>query len=177
MTANMTTGRVRRESTVCVRSVKATLAATVLAGIIGTLCVARVAAAEPAPLTHADFAGRWLSKREELTLDIARCGKDWCGVVVTGNACGSTGLRVSEKSEDAQYQTGKNRELTGRLQLAASTEPYGVRAMLTRDDGGALVLHIGGHTGGYSPVRRTYDYNEVFARIGDAACAPNPKTS
>jgi hypothetical protein len=136
-----------------------------------------MALAEPAALTPADFAGRWVSKAGQLTLDISRCGEDWCGVVVANNACGHTALRVAESPEDAVDQTDKSRELVGRLQLAANTEAYGVRATLTRD-GGAMTLFIAGHSGGtFAAFRRTYDYNQLLVRAGDAACSPNPKLS
>jgi hypothetical protein len=137
-----------------------------------------MALADPTPLTPADFAGRWVSTEKKLTLDISRCGENWCGVIVANNSCGHTALRVAESAEDAIYQRDKNRELVGRLQLAANTEAYGVRAMLTRDDGGAKTLFIAGHTGGtFSAFRRNYDYNELLVRAGDPVCSPNPKLS
>ena len=170
--------RGRREPIACARSIKAVLVGAALASMIGALCVARVAQAEPAPLTSADFTGRWVSKERKLTLDISRCGKDWCGIVVANNACGHTALRVAESPEDAIYQTDKTRELVGRLQLAANTEPYGVRTVLTREAGGTMTLFIAGHTGGiFSAIRRSYDYNQLLVREGDAACSPNPKLS
>lgn len=153
-------------------------AAVLMLASIAAICVAPVARAEPAALTSADFAGRWTSVRKTLTLDVSRCEKGFCGVIVTNGACGYTGLRIGEDAKDAQYQTAKNRELTGRLQLAANTASYGVRAMLTHNESGALTLYINGHTGGaFSAIRRSYDYNEMLARAGDAACAPDPKTS
>jgi hypothetical protein len=145
---------------------------------IAAICVAPVARAEPAALTSTDFAGRWVSADKKLTLDVSRCGNSFCGVVVANGVCAFTGLRLSEQAKNAQYQTAKNREIAGQLRLAANTQPYGVRAMLTRDDSGALTLYIGGHTGGvFSPIRRSYDYSATFARAGDAACSPDAKTS
>lgn len=170
--------RGRREPIACARSIKGMLVGATLASMIGALCVARVAQAEPAPLTRADFAGRWVSKEASLTLDITRCGKGWCGVLVTNKSCGHTALRLAESPEDAIHQTDKTRELVGRLQLAANTEPYGVRTVLTRDDGGTMTLHIAGHTGGiFSAIRRSYDYNQLLVREGDGACSPNPRLS
>jgi hypothetical protein len=178
MTAKAISARDGREPIGCVRSAKAVLARSVLATMVGTLCVARMALAEPAALTPADFAGRWVAKDASLTLDMSRCGKGWCGVVVANNSCGHTALRVAESPEDAAYQTDKNRELVGRLQLAANTEAYGVRAMLTRDDGGAMTLFIAGHSGGtFSAVRRIYDYRNLLVRQGEPVCSPNPKLS
>jgi hypothetical protein len=146
---------------------------------IAAICVAPVAAAEPAALTSADFAGRWVSADKKLTLDMSRCGDSFCGVVVASGACGHTALRVGEDAKGAPYPIPlKNPELTGQLQLAANTEPYGVRAMLTHNESGALTLYISGHTGGaFSPIRRSYDYSQMLARTGDSACTPNPKTS
>lgn len=154
------------------------LGAAIIATMFGTLCVARMALADPAPLQPADFEGRWVSKQKKFTIDISRCGEGWCGVIVANNSCGHTALRVAESPEYAMYQMGMNRELVGRLQLAANTEPYGVRAMLTREDGGAKTLFIAGHTGGtFAAMRRNYDYKELLVRDGDATCSPDPKLS
>ena len=153
-------------------------AAMLMLASIATICVAPVARAEPAAPTSADFAGRWTSARSALTLDVSRCGTGFCGTVVTNGTCGYTALRVGEETKDVRYPTAKHPELTGRLQLAANTQPYGVRAMLTRNESGALTLYITGHTGGaFSSIRRSYDYNEMLARSGESACAANPKTS
>jgi hypothetical protein len=145
---------------------------------VAALCVAHVAAADPAPLTEADYAGRWVSEKGALTLDLSRCGKGWCGIVVTDKACGHTALRVSESAKDAMYQTAKRREVVGRLQLATKTESYAVRAILIRDDDGPLRLSIAGHTGGaFAAYRRSYDYTNLLVREGDALCSPDPKLS
>jgi hypothetical protein len=137
-----------------------------------------MALAEPAPLTAANFEGRWVSKQNSLTLDISRCGEGWCGVVVANNSCGRTALRVGEKPEDAVHQTAAHRELAGRLQLAANTVAYGVRATLTRNDEGAVALFIAGHSGGeFAAFRRSYDYRNLMVRDGDATCSPEPKSS
>jgi hypothetical protein len=174
----MFAARGRPEPIACSRSIKTVLGCAILASMIGTLCVARVALAEPAPLTPADFAGRWVSKERKLTLDLSRCGEGWCGVIVANNSCGHTALRVAESPEYAMYQMGRNRELVGRLQLAANTEAYGVRAVLARDDGGAKTLFIAGHTRGtFAAMRRNYDYRELLVRDGDATCSPDPKLS
>jgi hypothetical protein len=145
--------------------------------MIGTLCVARVATADPAALTHADYEGRWVS--EKLTLDVSRCGEGWCGVEVLDEGCGRTVLRVSEGETREGVVLPQNRfELLGKLQLAARTEPYGVIAALRRQDSGAGTLMIAGHTGGtFSAFRRMYDYKALLARSGEARCRPDPKTS
>jgi hypothetical protein len=174
----MFTARGRREPIAYAISIKAMLGCAILASMIGTLCVARMAMAEPAALTPADLAGRWASKENKLTLDISRCGEGWCGVVVANNSCGHTALRVGESPDHAIYQTGQSRELAGQLRLAANTEPYGVRVALSRDDAGAIRLFVAGHSGGaFSAARRTYDYRELLVRNGNAACSPDPKSS
>jgi hypothetical protein len=153
------------------------LGRSILAAMIGTLCVVRVATADPASLKHADYEGRWVS--EKLTLDISRCGAGFCGVEVLDKACGRTMLRVSDGETREGVVLPQNRfELLGKLQLAASTEPYGVIAALTRQDSGARTLMIAGHTGGkYSAFRRIYDYKALLVRSGEALCRPDPKTS
>jgi hypothetical protein len=150
---------------------------TILAATIGTICVAAVASAEPAALTSEDSLGRWVSADKTLTLDISRCDKGFCGVAVTDGTCGQTALRMTEKAGAVGQQAGKSREMTGELRLATKSQPYGVRIMLVRDDKDALRLSIGGHTGSFSPMRRSYDYRAVFARVGDATCVPDTKTS
>ncbi len=123
----------RREAIACARSIKTKLARPILASLMGALCVVRVALAEPAPLKLGAFEGRWVSEGKKLTLDISRCGEDWCGVVVESNTCGRTALRVNDRSLDqSSPQSSGNPELFGKLQLAANTEPYGVIVTLSR---------------------------------------------
>jgi hypothetical protein len=153
------------------------LGRSIPAAMIGTLCVARVAMADPAALTQADYEGRWVSQK--LTLDISRCGEGLCGVEVLDGACGRTMLRVSEgETREGVVLPQNRRELVGKLHLAARTEPYGVIAALGRQDSGARTLMIAGHTGGkFSAFRRMYDYKALLARSGEALCRPDPKTS
>lgn len=129
---------------------------------------ASVANAAVAP---GDFAGRWLAKQHNLTLDVSRCGNGWCGVVVTnGSSCGRTALRL-----DAGDQRPDQVQFKGRLQLAAETEPYGIMATLHRRDD-ALTLTMSGHSGGtFEMARRTFDFHDMFARTGEPVCRPDPK--
>ena len=126
-----------------------------------------------AAIMPADFGGRWLSKERKLTLDVSRCGDGWCGVEVTnGASCGRTVLRL-----DSGQQGKETVRFSGSLQLAARTQPYGVQAILARN-GDALSVVINGHTGGaFQFARRTYDFRDVFARIGDSVCRPDAKVS
>src|SRR4051812_10917331 len=167
----------RRDRSGYARSGIVMLGRSILAAMIGTFCVVRMAAAGPAALQHTDYDGRWVS--EKLTLDISRCGADLCGVEVLDKACGRTVLRVSEQETREGVVFPQNRfELFGKLQLTANTEPYGAIATLRRQDTGAMMLVIAGHTGGkYAAFRRVYDYKALLARGGEALCRPDPKTS
>jgi hypothetical protein len=176
MTANTVTARGRRDSLRW--SVMAI--PVVLATMIGMLCVAHVASADPAPLTLGDFKGRWVSERSKLTLDIAPCGDGFCGVIVVDNTCGHTALRISERGvgKGVIARPPGYVILEGQLELAAGAKPYGVQASLSRNEAGAERLFIAGHSGGaFSPMRRMYDYRDLMARAGEATCAPAPKTS
>lgn len=180
MTANTATGRTRHNPIVSVRSLTAALASAIVGAMIGTICVARMASAEEAPLALSDVQGRWVSQRTKLTLDVSRCGDDFCGVVVADNACGHTALRISDRGMDrdsARRLSGRP-VLEGQLQLAAGSQPYGVQVTLSRDEAGVARLFIAGHSGGtFSVMRRSYDYNDLMVRAGDASCAPALKTS
>ena len=141
-----------------------------VAAIFAIIYIASVATAAIVPV---EFGGRWLAERHKLTLDVSRCGIGWCGVEVTnGSLCGRTVLRL-----DAGPRGPDDEKISGRLQLAAETEPYGIQAVLLRR-GDALVLTMSGHTGGmFHTARRTFDFQDVFARIGDPVCKPDTKVS
>jgi hypothetical protein len=136
-------------------------------GIVTACCVTGMAIAAVTPV---EFAGRWLSEKQKLTLDVSRCGDGWCGVEVTnGTTCGRTVLRL-----DAGEQHGNEPvRFVGRLQLAPESEPYGVHTiLLSRGDAFALV--ITGHTGGsFRFVRRTFDFQAEFVRTNDVVCQPD----
>ena len=53
----------RRDSSGYARSVIVGPGRSILAAMIGTLCVVRVAVADPAALKHADYEGRWVSAK------------------------------------------------------------------------------------------------------------------
>jgi hypothetical protein len=138
--------------------------------MITVFCVAGMAIAVATP---SEFGGRWRSEGQRLTLDVSRCGNDWCGVeVVNGSTCGRTVLRLDAGEQDKESVT-----FNGRLQLAPESEPYGVRTSLRRRSD-VLTLMITGHTGGsFQMVRRTFDFQAEFVRINDAACQPDAKVS
>jgi hypothetical protein len=130
---------------------------------IVAVCVAGVASAAPEGVE-----GRWVSDQKNLTLDISRCANGWCGVEVNDGACGRTVLRLDAGAPDGKFHNGS-------LLLAPDSKPYTVRAVLREKDG-APVVAITGHTGQF-PMRRTYDFDAVFARADKAACTPDNKVS
>jgi hypothetical protein len=131
------------------------------------------------PSGPSDFEGRWTSHKGP-TLDISRCGDGFCGVLVNNGACGMIALRASDKPPDqnALPRVPGHIALYGQLLLATGTQAYTVVASFSRDSAGSAALFIAGYTGGtFSMMRRRYDYQNYFARVGDATCRPDPKTS
>jgi hypothetical protein len=146
------------------------------AAFLGVFCVAGAAIADPAKISATDIAGRWVSEKYKLTLDVSPCGAGWCGVEVTdgaaGAVCGRTALRVDAGEGIAQHVTFK-----GRLDRAANSQPYAIWASVWRRDG-LLTLSINGNSGDdLNPLRRTFDFSGVFARAGDGVCRSDPKLS
>jgi hypothetical protein len=138
--------------------------------IIGALCVGAMAA--DTPLTEKDLAGRWNAQNRALTLDIAPCGGRWCGVQVADGVCGATVLQLDPLPDEHGIH------FTGRLELAAPTQPYVVRASLVRLPDGTLTVHMIGNTGpDVELFRRTFPFSAMMVRLGEPACAPSPKTS
>ena len=135
---------------------------------IAALCVAGVARAEDA--SKASYEGRWVAEKSKLTLDVSRCGSGYCAVeVADGSACGRTVLRVSPGT-----RRGTRDELTGRLELTLGAQHFTVvMDLIEPRDNAPAKLWIGGHSGDeISLMRRTFDYQNVFVRAGDAACKP-----
>ena len=136
------------------------------------LCVGHVAIAANGDVSVAELEGRWKGGRNDLVLDISRCGSRWCGVEVTGdNACGRTVLRMDElPSRDVIH-------FEGRLELAAEAQPYKVWASLFRDERGTH-LEMHGQSGEtIEPWRRVFPFMATLARIGDVQCRPDAKVS
>jgi hypothetical protein len=141
-----------------------------LGAMLATLCVAGMAVAE----TESDLAGRWVAGKRKLVLDVSRCGAGWCGVEVADGACGRTILRVAMTAAE-----GNRNRIRGRLELAADTESYAVQVSVypPKADGPPELL-VSGHTGGrFEMWRRTFPFSDAFARVGNAACPPDSKTS
>jgi hypothetical protein len=146
------------------------------AAMVAAFCVAGMALAETKPTAPPELTGRWVAQKRNLVLDISRCGAGWCGVEVRdGRTCGPIALRF----ELVQPSANAERELIGRLELAAGTQPYAVEVtFFETSDGGQFKLIISGNSGDrFEPWRRTFAFRELLARSGDAVCPPLPKVS
>jgi hypothetical protein len=144
--------------------------------MVATFCVAGMALAETTPTAPPELTGRWVAQKRNLVLDISRCGAGWCGVEVKdGRACGAIALRVELVREAGDARP----EFIGRLELAATAEPYAVEvSFFEPSDGGPLKLIISGNSGDkFEPWRRTFQFRELLARSGEAVCPPLPKVS
>ena len=69
--------------------------------------------------------------------------------------------------------------IQGRLELAAGAKSYAVEVGFFRSEpNGPVGLIVTGNSGDKIELwRRTFQFRAVFARAGDAQCAPDPKTS
>ncbi len=155
--------------------------------ILTALCVAAAACQVLAtPLHSADIAGRWQGDtyslgrscdggRCKIALDITRCGAGWCGVEVTeAKTCGGRALSL-----DGGTENEASVQFTGRLELAAGTEPYVVQVWLVSDaDGAGPKLDIIGDTGGeFRLFRRSFPFNATLARTDEAVCTSEKPVS
>lgn len=135
--------------------------------------------------TAASPAGRWVQEtpRCEGTTcapiyDIVPCGKDWCGIEVKGGQeCGRIALRLSPDAHPGRPS------FTGRFERAPGTEAYSVFASVLAPSKlnaqpASPRLIIYGNTGGpLEMLRRTWPLNIEMARLGDAQCKADAKTS
>ena len=115
------------------------------------------------------LAGRWVSAKPPLMLDIARCGKGWCGVQVNDGACAHTALKleVTQRSDQTVM-------LDGTLLLAVGSKPYQLHTVL-RQRNGVPALDMFGNTEGR--MMRIYEFSAKLARTGEASCAVDQKVS
>ena len=104
----------------------------------------------------------------KLVLDIARCGSDWCGIQVGADeTCGATTFKARAKKEDPNRPW-----FEGTLSLAAESEPYTVEGYVSESrEGGTLLLHLNGDTGGEFRIwRRSFPFHITMRRIAEPAC-------
>ena len=96
---------------------------------------------------------------------------------------GQAGIRISYAERDEAVSALGVHLSTGRLELAAQTQPYTIAIHLfRRNPNGPETLMIRGHTRGdtvteFRPWRRIYPYMVEFARVGGATCRHDPKVS
>jgi hypothetical protein len=150
----------------------ACLEAAGLVVTLAALCVASVASATAAGVTPADIEGRWASAGNKLVFDISRCGEGWCGVEVSGTACGRTSLRVGLEGQHAGEA-----QFSGRFEPAAEAQPYFISVHLYRTDKSARLQILGNTSGRFEPWRRTFPFSALLAPTGDPQCRPDPKVS
>src|SRR5256885_13805678 len=86
-------------------SVKSVMAAragrSFVIAMVSAFCVGGMAMTAPAPPAPTDLLGRWVAEKTKLTLDVSRCGEDWCGVEVKADGvCGRTTLRLTPYPQD-----------------------------------------------------------------------------
>jgi hypothetical protein len=144
--------------------------------ILGGLLVLAPMAASAADLRPAQIAGRWTGdthdlKSGRLTLDIVACGKGWCGIKLeAGETCGATALKV--EVAEPLGPPSHSLQFNGSIELAAGTEPYVVQAWLVPpSEKHPLHLQIAGDTrGAYREYRRSFQFDVVLVRVGDAVC-------
>lgn len=113
-----------------------------------------------------ELAGRYVSRTDGRTLDIAPCGPAWCAVAVSPEgACGAVAMRLAKaaRSQGPAVVEGHFDRPEGR---------FAVHGTLWRSrPDGALTLRFHGERGDrLSLMRRTYPYQEAFARAGEALC-------
>jgi len=108
--------------------------------------------------------GRWENAKQDLVLDVARCGERYCGrIVQLGDQCAQTVLTVSPKAASPQVSQPA---FEGELVLPGRGRPYKARVTLTA----AGKMQILGDDVEPSFVRRSFPFHALLARVGDARC-------
>lgn len=120
----------------------------------------------PVPGQVSELAGRYVSAVDGRAMDIALCGARWCAVGVdAGGACGAVIMTfvISPRSQGPAVFESHLERRDGRFAVQGTL-------WRARPDG-TLTLRLHGERGDrLSPWRRTFPYQEAFARAGDAAC-------
>ena len=116
------------------------------------------------PGTPGIIEGRWENAKQDLVLDVARCGERYCGRIVrSGDQCAQTVLTVSPKAASAQVSQPA---FEGELALPGRGHPYKAKVTLTA----AGKMQILGDDVEPSFVRRSFPFHALLARVGDARC-------
>jgi hypothetical protein len=138
--------------------------------MVAGLCVGGAARAEP--LAVAQVEGRWVNARQNLTLDISRCGEGWCGVEVRDGVCAKTALRITARQAPPEAAS-----FEGRLVLAGQGKPYVISANLYVHEGVVRLQLLGDLGDKLEPLRRWYPLHELMARSGPPQCKPDTTVS
>lgn len=112
-----------------------------------------------------DLEGRWHDGRRQVTYDIKRCDKGWCGAIVQAGTCGRVVLRLTSDQAPAPAFTGQLESVD-----AATRTP--VRGFVRN---GALVLEDSSSPNRTMMTRRLSPEIMTLSRTGPAVCAvPGP---
>ncbi len=149
------------------------IAGVMMAGLVGaTLSVAQD--------ESLDISGRWQQVGKSLTLDISRCGDNWCGIAAdTDGACGRQVLSlppsaISGVSGDALIADG-NSEEAGQLELAPNVQVYRVRArLIVRPEAPRKLVVSGAPIASLRPMRRLMPFFAEFVHKGGPVCRSKP---
>jgi hypothetical protein len=121
----------------------------------------------------AEIEGRWETAKKDLVLDIGSCAKGYCGQLVTrDNRCDRTVMTVAvDNSPPLPLELAFAGDFAPPNGIRAN---YKVRVDVTRaaETEPASMVIIGDEVDP-NPMRRTFPYRALLARVGDASCRPN----
>ncbi len=141
--------------------------------LLGPLMAAVPLSAEPGRAQPGDMEGRWQDARHDLTLDIVRCGGQFCGQIVDKEQrCGARALTATWRTEPAMESPDD--VAGGTLDMPSRGGTYKVRLLLSQAKGAEKPsLHIYGAVNEEpSLYRRMIPLALYLVRIGDPACTP-----
>ena len=122
------------------------------------------------PMGYLDPAKVCGTKGCDLTLDIVRCGDNWCGIKLEdGDTCGAVALNLTPHHVTDPAVTPV---FDGRLELIKGSASYVIEAVLrVGKDGEKSQLSMVGDTGSeLRMMRRSFPFHAVLARIGETVC-------
>ena len=144
--------------------------------LIVSLCAVVAGTVMAAEGDGAAIEGRWETTRKDLVLDIGRCAQGYCGQLVTpDDRCDRTILTVAVETTPLQPL---ELAFAGNFAPPKGIRPhYKVRVSVTTAPGsaaGSAPAHmvIIGDEVDPDPMRRTFPYRAVLARVGEAICRP-----
>jgi hypothetical protein len=117
----------------------------------------------------AAIEGRWETSRKELVLDITRCAQGYCGHLVTpDDRCDQKVLTVAVKSPEPLDFV-----FVGDFAPPQADRPtYKVRVSVASSvEGRPARMVIIGDRVDPNPMRRSFPYRALLARVGEASCS------